>query len=460
MEHHLAKVGAAGSNPVSRLLKCKKILVMLGFSFFFLATARHLYYNIHHGFKMFFQNLEKQDAYLEEMKMKFAKRMDRFGEGIFSRLAEIKNKRISEGKEVIDLSIGAPNIPPAEHIRKALCEEAMKPENYVYAISDTKKMLDTVADWYKRRYDVELDPDTEICSLLGSQEGLAHIALSIADEGDIVMVPDPCYPIFGDGPQIAGAELYYMPLKKENDYIIQLQDIPEEVAKKAKLMVVSYPNNPTTAMAPAQFYQDLVAFAKKYDIIVLHDNAYSELVFDGKTCGSFLSYPGAKEIGVEFNSLSKTYGLAGARIGFCLGNKEVVKHLKMLKSNMDYGMFLPIQAAAVAALTGDQDCVYDTMKAYEARRDILCDGLRSIGWEMDRPVATMFVWAPIPKQYESSEAFVMDLVEKTGVMVTPGSAFGPSGEGFVRMALVQDREALERAIHAVDESGIFSKENA
>ena len=240
----------------------------------------------------------------------------------------------------------------------------------------------------------------------------------------------------------------------------QLQDIPEKVAKKAKLMVVSYPNNPTTAMAPAQFYQDLVAFAKKYDIIVLHDNAYSELVFDGKTCGSFLSYPGAKEIGVEFNSLSKTYGLAGARIGFCLGNKEVVKHMKMLKSNMDYGMFLPIQAAAVAALTGDQDCVYDTMKAYEARRDILCDGFRSIGWEMDRPVATMFVWAPIPKQYESSEAFVMDLVEKTGVMVTPGSAFGPSGEGFVRMALVQDREALERAIHAVDESGIFSKENA
>ena len=184
------------------------------------------------------------------------------------------------------------------------------------------------------------------------------------------------------------------------------------------------------------------------------------MVFDGKTCGSFLSYPGAKEIGVEFNSLSKTYGLAGARIGFCIGNKEVVKHLKMLKSNMDYGMFLPIQAAAIAALTGDQDCVYDTMKAYEARRDILCDGFRSIGWEMDRPVATMFVWAPIPKQYESSEAFVMDLVEKTGVMVTPGSAFGPSGEGFVRMALVQDREALERAIHAVDESGIFSKENA
>ena len=392
--------------------------------------------------------------------MKFANRMDRFGEGVFSMLAQMKKKKLEEGEMIVDLSIGAPNIAPAPHILKALSEACLVPENYLYAIQDQQALLEAVSDWYARRYGVELNPETEICSLLGSQEGLAHIALSIVDEGDVVLVPDPCYPVFADGPSLAGAELYYMPLKKENDYIIQLQDIPEEVAKKAKLMVVSYPNNPTTAMAPAQFYQDLVAFAKKYDIIVLHDNAYSELVFDGKTCGSFLSYPGAKEIGVEFNSLSKTYGLAGARIGFCLGNKEVVKHLKMLKSNMDYGMFLPIQAAAVAALTGDQDCVYDTMKAYEARRDILCDGLRSIGWEMDRPVATMFVWAPIPKQYESSEAFVMDLVEKTGVMVTPGSAFGPSGEGFVRMALVQDREALERAIHAVDESGIFSKENA
>ena len=392
--------------------------------------------------------------------MEFAERMNRFGEGVFSRLAEIKRQKLEAGESVVDLSIGAPNIPPAQHILDVLCKEAADKSNYIYAINDQKDLLQAVSQWYERRYGVNLDPDTEICSLLGSQEGLAHIAMSIVDEGDLVLVPDPCYPVFADGPRLAGAELYYMPQKKENGYVIRLSDIPEEVAQRAKFMVVSYPNNPTAVMAPDSFYEELIAFAKKYDIIVLHDNAYSELVFDGRHCGSFLRFPGAKEVGVEFNSLSKTYGLAGARIGFCVGNPEVVKHLKLLKSNMDYGMFLPIQAAAVAALTGDQDCVYDTMKAYEARRDILCDGFRSIGWEMDRPVATMFVWAPIPKQYKSSEAFVMDLVEKTGVMVTPGSAFGPSGEGFVRMALVQDREALERAIHAVDESGIFSKENS
>ena len=392
--------------------------------------------------------------------MKFANRMDRFGEGVFSMLAQMKKKKLEEGETIVDLSIGAPNIAPAPHILKALSDACLVPENYLYAIQDQQALLQAVSDWYERRYGVKLDPETEICSLLGSQEGLAHIALSIVDEGDVVLVPDPCYPVFADGPSLAGAELYYMPQREENHYIIDLKEIPEEVAQRAKFMIVSYPNNPTAVLAPDSFYEELIAFAKKYDIIVLHDNAYSELVFDGRTCGSFLRFPGAREVGVEFNSLSKTYGLAGARVGFCVGNKEVVSHLKTLKSNMYYGMFLPIQAAAVAALTGDQDCVYDTMKAYEARRDILCDGFRSIGWEMDRPVATMFVWAPIPKQYESSEAFVMDLVEKTGVMVTPGSAFGPSGEGFVRMALVQDREALERAIHAVDESGIFSKENA
>ncbi len=275
--------------------------------------------------------------------MEFAKRMDRFGEGIFSKLAEIKRQKLKRGEEVIDLSIGAPNIPPAAHITEALCKAAADPKNYVYAISDRNELLDAVSGWYMKRYGVALDPDREICSLLGSQEGLAHIALTMVDEGDIVLVPDPCYPVFGDGPQIAGANLYYMPQKKENGYIIRLDGIPEDVAEKAKLMVVSYPNNPTTAMAPDSFYEELIAFASKHDIIVLHDNAYSDLVFDGRTCGSFLRFPGAREVGVEFNSLSKTYGLAGARIGFCLGNEEVVSRIKLLKSNMDYGMFLPIQ---------------------------------------------------------------------------------------------------------------------
>ena len=388
--------------------------------------------------------------------MEFAKRMEQFGEGVFSRLAEMRKNRVAEGKEVFDLSIGAPNIPPAKRIMEVMAKAVMEPKNYVYAINDTQGMLQAVAQWYQRRYGVTLDADTESCSLLGSQDGLSHIALSILDAGDVMLVPDPCYPIFADGPRLAGAELYYMPQKKENDYVIQLQDIPEEVAKKAKFMLVSYPNNPTAAMAPESFYHELVAFAKKYDIIVLHDNAYSELVFDGRSWGSFLSIPGAKDVGVEFNSLSKTYGLAGARIGYCLGNSRVVSMLKTLKSNRDYGMFLPIQAAAVEAITGDQSVVAETRAAYERRRDVLCDGLIAAGWQMDKPPGTMFVWAPVPEQYADSESFVRDLLDKTGVLVPPGSAFGPSGEGYVRMALVQSEEDMQRIVEAVKQSGIFA----
>lgn len=389
--------------------------------------------------------------------MEFAKRMDRFGEGVFSMLAQMKQRRLEEGKMIVDLSIGAPNIPPAPHILKVLSEECLIPENYIYAISDRKALLEAVSLWYRNRYGVELDPETEICSLLGSQEGLSHIAMTIADEGDRILVPDPCYPVFADGPSLAGASLYYMPQRKENHYIIDLKEIPEEVAMEAKLMVVSYPNNPTAVMAPDSFYRELIAFAKKYDIIVLHDNAYSELVFDGKTCGSFLRFPGAREVGVEFNSLSKTYGLAGARVGFCVGNREVVGRLKTLKSNMDYGMFLPIQKAAIAAITGDQSCVAETRAAYEKRRDLLCDGFNAIGWKIDKPEATMFVWAKIPDHFNGSLEFVTELFEQTGVLVTPGSAFGPSGEGYVRMALVQDEEAIGKAVNAVKESGILDE---
>ena len=387
--------------------------------------------------------------------MRFAERMDRFGEGIFSKLLEIKRQKEERGETVIDLGVGAPNIPPARHITDALCRAAADPKNYVYAISDQKELLKAVAQWYERRYGVNLNPDTEICSLLGSQEGLAHIALSIADEGDIVLVPDPCYPVFADGPLLAGATLFYMPQKKENGYVIDVKEIPEEVAEKARLMVISYPNNPTTVMAPDSFYEEVIAFAKKHDVIVLHDNAYSELVFDDRTCGSFLRFPGATEVGVEFNSLSKTYGLAGARIGFCVGNEEVVSHLKMLKSNMDYGMFLPVQMAAIAAVTGDQACVEETRKAYERRRDALCDGMTAIGWRMEKPEATMFVWAKIPDNFTDSSSFAMELAEKSGLLVTPGSAFGPSGEGYVRLALVQDEDVLKKAAELVDKSGIL-----
>ncbi len=387
--------------------------------------------------------------------MRFARRMNHFGEGIFSKLLEMKRQKEEKGELVIDLSVGAPNIPPAGHITEALCEAAADPNNYIYAIQDQKELLDAVALWYQRRYGVTLNPSSEICSLLGSQEGLAHIALSIIDEGDIVLVPDPCYPVFADGPLLAGASLFYMPQRKEKDYLIDFSEIPEEIAIKARFMIVSYPNNPTAVMAPDSFYKNLIEFAQKYDIVVLHDNAYSELVFDRRQCGSFLSFPGAKEIGVEFNSLSKTYGLAGARIGFCLGNREVVEKIKTLKSNMDYGMFLPVQKAAIAAITGDQSCVELTRKAYERRRDALCEHMTRIGWDMEKPQATMFVWTKIPDKFKDSETFSRELLERAGVLVTPGSAFGPSGEGFVRLALVREEEVLIQAAEQVDKSGIL-----
>ncbi len=389
------------------------------------------------------------------LKMEFSRRMEHFKPGIFSVLAQMRNDRKSEGKKVIDLSVGTPNIPPAQHIVDALLESAQDRSNYIYAISDSAELQNAVSSWYLKRYGVAIDPQTEMTSLLGSQEGLAHIALSIIDPGDLVLVQDPGYPVFTDGPILAGAVLYKMPQKAENGYLIALKDIPEDVAQKAKFMVVSYPNNPVTSVAPPSFYRELVAFAKKYDIIVLHDNAYSELVFDGKTCGSFLEFQGAKDIGVEFNSLSKTYGLAGARIGFAVGNSKIISMLKALKSNLDYGMFLPIQKAAIAALSGPQDCVTQTRCSYENRRNVLVNGLNAIGWPISMPPATMFVWAKIPETFTNSEAFTKTLLEKSGVLVTPGSAFGQQGEGYVRLALVQDEATLTEAVRLIDECGIL-----
>lgn len=388
--------------------------------------------------------------------MIFSKKMDLFHPGIFSVLADLKREALQNGRSVIDLSVGTPNIPPARHITEALAESARDGKNYVYAIGDTSELQNAAAAWYERRYGVRIDPETEISSLLGSQDGLSHIALTIVDPGDLVLVPDPGYPVFSDGPSLAGAELYPVQQKRTNGYLMDLGAIPESVARRAKFMVVSYPNNPVTSVAPPSFYKELVAFAKKYDIAVVHDNAYSELVFEGGPCGSFLSYEGAKDVGVEFNSLSKTYGMAGARVGFALGNEKMIGMLKALKSNLDYGMFLPVQKAAVAALTGPQDCVERTRLAYKSRRDVLVDGLNDAGWAVEKPMATMFVWARIPAPFTDSAAFTRELFAKTGVLVTPGRAFGPSGEGHVRMALVQDESSMRDAVRRVAESGILN----
>ncbi len=387
--------------------------------------------------------------------MEFSKRMERFGDSVFTVLKNRRSALEAQGRRVIDLSIGAPNIPPAPHILKALTEAAAQPENYIYAIMDRPELLQAVADWYDRRYDVQLDASTEIVSVLGSQEGLSHIGLSILDEGDVALLPEPCYPVFADGAALAGAELHYMPLREEKNYLIDFSEIPEDVARRAKLMIVSYPNNPTCSLAPDSFYEDLIAFAKKYDIIVIHDNAYSELVFDSAPCGSFLRHPGAKEVGVEFNSLSKTYGLAGARIGFCVGNPQVVGNLRTLKSNLDFGVFLPVQYAAIAAISGDQSCVAETRAAYRRRRDFLIRGMKQLGWDITPPAGTMFVWAKIPDKFQSSEECCLQLLEQAGVLVTPGSAFGALGEGYVRMALVRTEEEMQWALDAIAESGVL-----
>jgi LL-diaminopimelate aminotransferase len=386
--------------------------------------------------------------------MEFSKRTNGLTSAIFAQLEQKKQDQLAKGRTVINFSIGTPDLPPAPHIVDALKAEVAKTENYVYAIRDLPELTEAVIGWYQRRFHVNLEP-AEVLAMNGSQDGLAHIAMAIADPGDLVLTPDPGYPIFSVGPQLAEAKLYPLPLLKSNNYLMDLDKIPAEIAQKTKLMIVSYPNNPVTAMAPYEFYEKLVWFAKKYDIVVVHDNAYCELVFDGQKCGSFLAAPGAKEVGIEFNSLSKTYNMPGCRISFALGNRRVIERFRNLKSHLDYGVFVPIQKAAIAALNGPQDCVAQTVLAYETRRNLLIDGLAAIGWPIEKPPATMFVWAAIPEKYTSSVKFTFDLLEQTGVIVVPGSSFGERGEGYVRLALVQPETEIKKAIAAITESKIL-----
>lgn len=382
--------------------------------------------------------------------MEFSHKLDAYSSGVFTLLKQGRERLTAQGVEVIDLGVGTPDLPPAPHVMQALCTAAAEPANYVYAISDRPQLLKAAADWYERRFGVTLDPARQIVSLMGSQDGLAHLPMALLDPGDTVLVPDPSYPIFSMGPYLAGARLVHVPQRRENGYIMDLRDISESDARQAKLMIVSYPNNPVGRHAPDSFYRDLVAFAHEYDIAVVHDNAYCELRFDGLEVGSFLAYPGAIDIGVELNSLSKTYSMPGVRMGFCLGNADIVARLRAFKSHIDYGAFLPLQIAAEAALNGPQDSVELTRRTYERRRDVFCDGLRSIGWQVDKPQGTMFVWARIPARYGDDDArFCLELMERTGVIVVPGSSFGEMGRGHVRVALVRDEETLRRAVERI-----------
>jgi LL-diaminopimelate aminotransferase len=331
----------------------------------------------------------------------------------------------------------------------------MDPLNYRYAISDRPQLREAASRWYARRFSVCLDPATQITSLIGEQDGLAHLALSILDPGDVVLAPDPGYPIFSAGPRLAGAELYYMPQVKSGGYIVDLQSIPEHIARSARLMIISYPANPVAAVAPRSFYRELVAFACEYNIAVLYDNAYCEMAFDGLTVDSFLSEPGAMDIGVEFNSLSKTYGMSGCRVGFALGNAQLIEKLRLIKSQIDYGIFPAVQVAAEAALNGPQSCVELMRETYRRRRDVVIDGLAASGWIADRPRGTMFVWAALPFGYTDSERFALELMESAGVITVPGVSFGRRGEGHVRIALVQPEDRLKEAASRI---GCFLRE--
>ncbi len=377
-----------------------------------------------------------------------------FQAGIFARLNDRKEELIKKGKKIYNLSVGTPDFKPAPHVMEAVSKAATDPENYKYALTDRPFLLEAVQNFYQERFGVSLKQE-EIMSINGSQEGMAHIAWVMCNPGDVVLVPNPGYPIFSIGPALCDAEVVEYPLYKEDGFLPRLSEIPEEIARKAKFMLVSYPLNPVCAVANDDFYKELIAFAKKYEVIILHDNAYSDIIYDGRKGTSFLSYEGAKEVGVEFYSLSKSYNLTGARISFVVGKQEVVDAFRAVRTQIDYGVFLPVQYGAAAALNGPKDGVIAQCQEYEARMKALCGGLREIGWEVPDSAGTMFVWAPLPKGYENSNDFCMELMEKAGVICVPGSSFGSLGEGFVRFALVEPVSVMEEIVKAIKESGII-----
>lgn len=386
--------------------------------------------------------------------MEFADRLKLFETGIFADLKDKQNEVIKNGGRVINVSVGTPDFEPFPHVKKAFLEAAEKPGNFGYSLRDLPELTDAVVSYYKRRFNVDITPDM-VTSVNGSQEGIGHIGMALCNPGDVVLCPNPGYPIFEAGSLLAGADIYYYPLVEKNGFLPDFDTIPEDVAKKAKYIIMSYPMNPVCVTAPPEVYDELIAFVKKYDIMVIHDNAYSDIIYDGRYGGSFLEHEGAAEVGVEFFSLSKTFNLTGARISFCVGNKEIVDRFKMLRSQIDFGIFIPTQMAGIAALTGPLEPVKEQCMKYQERRDVLCQGLRDIGWDVPDCQGTMFMWAPIPPKFKTSMEFCSCLIEKTGIFVTPGTAFGTLGEGYVRFALTKTCEEFKEIIQIIDRSGIL-----
>ncbi len=373
---------------------------------------------------------------------------------VFARLDELKARAREQGLDLIDLGMGNPDGPPPQPVIDAATAALQTASNHGYPpFEGTASFRRAIADWYGRRYGVTLDPDSEALPLIGSKEGLTHLALAYINPGDLVLVPSPAYPAHFRGPLIAGANLHAMRLSAASNWLIDLQAIPEEVARQAKLLYFNYPSNPTTAVAPRAFFEEIVAFARHYQIMLVHDLCYAELAFDGYQPTSLLEIPGAREIGVEFHTLSKTYNMAGWRVGFVVGNEKIVQSLRTLKTNLDYGIFSVIQAAAEAALNLPDSYVRAVQQRYCQRRDFLIAGLGRLGWNIPKSQATMYLWVPIPDDTNSTD-FALDILQKTGVVVTPGNAFGEDGEGYVRISLIANCDRLQEALNRLQQAGI------
>ena len=388
--------------------------------------------------------------------MQASQRLDRFGAEVF---ASLNNKLLAlkaQGKTIYNMSVGTPDFKPYDHVVEALTQAVQDPEMWKYALRDLPELKQAVCDYYERRFGVSGITPSMVQSCNGTQEGVGHLGLALLDPGDTILVPDPCYPVFEAGAKIADAKLEYYPLVAEHNYLPYVAGIDPEVADRAKYMIVSLPANPVGSVGTPEVYEEIIAFAREHDLLIVHDNAYSDIVFDGEPGGSFLQYPGALEVGVEFFSLSKLFNVTGARISFLVGRRDVVAAFKKLRGQIDFGMFLPVQKAAIAALTGPLDMVKTQCGLYQQRRDALCGGLRSIGWNVPDSHGSMFVWAPIPAKYAKSMDFCLDLVEKSGVLCTPGSSFGPLGEGYVRFALTLPPERIAEAVNSIKESGILN----
>jgi LL-diaminopimelate aminotransferase len=380
--------------------------------------------------------------------MAFAKadRLQQLPPYLFQEIDRLKAELIAKGVDVINLGVGDPDLPTPTHIIRKLQEAAEDPSTHQYpSYSGMNDFRISVAGWYRRRFGVELDPLNEVLTLIGSKEGIAHLPLAIINPGDLALVPTPAYPVYHVGTLFAGGESYFMPLVRENNFLPDLHAIPPDVARRAKLMFLNYPNNPTGATAERDFYEEVLAFAREYNLMVCHDAAYSEMAFDGYRPMSFLEIPGAKEAAIEFHSLSKTYNMTGWRLGFAVGNARLIDSLGQVKSNIDSGAFNAVQWAGIAALEGSQDCVKAMQQTYQERRDLLIAGLRRVRIEPAMPKATFYVWCPTPPGFTSSE-FTSLLLKECGIVTTPGSGFGAPGEGYIRMALTVNKERIAEAV--------------